>query len=142
MDEPGERWAPSPPNFLFAVHALSEVFRGKFVETLKNAHGQGQLSAGTTAQDTEVREALDPLLDQLYAKPWVVYSKASFAKPHQVLDYLGRYTHRVAISNHRIIEVADGRVRFTWRNRRQGGRQDIMTLEAVEFIRRFLCLCG
>src|SRR5439155_22449244 len=76
--------------------------------------------------------------DQLYAMAWVVYAKPSLAGPEHVLDYLSRYTHRVAITNHRIVDVQDGQVHFTYRNRRQGNRVQTMTLDAREFIRRFL----
>ena len=78
------------------------------------------------------------LKDQLYANPWVVYSKTPFGGPEQVLDYLGRYTHRVAISNHRITNVQDGSVSFTYRDRRDNDKVKLMTLHAHEFIRRFL----
>jgi hypothetical protein len=76
--------------------------------------------------------------DQRYAKAWIVYAKRSLAGPEHVLDYLSRYIHRVAIANHRIVDVHDGQVRFTYRNRRQGNRVQTMTLAAHEFIRRFL----
>jgi hypothetical protein len=112
LDEPGDSWVPSHPHFLFSVHALSEVFRGKFVEALNQAHDQRQLEVGTTAGSRSDREDFASLLDRLYAHQWVVYNKAPFAKPQQVLDYLGRYTHRVAMSNHRLVEVTDGQVRF------------------------------
>jgi hypothetical protein len=112
LDEPGDSWVPSHPHFLFSVHALSEVFRGKFVEALNQAHDQRQLEVGTTAGSRSDREDFASLLDRLYAHQWVVYNKAPFAKPQQVLDYLGRYTHRVAMSNHRLVELTDGQVRF------------------------------
>jgi hypothetical protein len=83
-------------------------------------------------------ESFEQLRAQLYAKEWVVYAKAPFAGPAQVLDYIGRYTHRVAIANHRILDVRDGWVRFAYRNRRQGNRVQTMRLDADEFIRRFL----
>jgi hypothetical protein len=79
-----------------------------------------------------------PLRAQLYAKEWVVYAKPPCAGPEHVLDYVGRYTHRVAIANHRILDVRDGWVRFVYRNRRQDNRLQAMTLDAHEFIRRFL----
>lgn len=78
------------------------------------------------------------LVDQLYKKGWVVYSKKPFAGPEQVLDYLGRYTHRVAVSNHRIKSIANGKVSFTYRDRSDGNKSKLMTIGAHEFIRRFL----
>lgn len=119
----GSRWIHARNDFLFPVKALSRVFRGKFVELLRRDFPP---------------EVLQPLLPQLYAKDWVVYSKAPFGGPHKVLDYLGRYTHRVAISNHRIRSVADGKVTFSYRDRADGDSLKAFTLPATEFIRRFL----
>ena len=129
----GERWSEADPRFLFPVRALSTVFRGKFCAALAQA--------GTTGA-VLLPEGFAQLRDQLYAHEWVVYAKAPFASPAQVLDYVGRYTHRVAIANHRLLDVRDGCVRFAYRNRRQGHRVQTMTLDADEFIRRFLLLCG
>lgn len=119
----GRRWIAARNDFLFPVKALSRVFRGKFVELLRPAVPP---------------EALPALLTQLYAKDWVVYSKPPFGGPAKVLDYLGRYTHRVAISNHRIRAVEDGKVTFSYRDRADGDSLKAITLPAQEFIRRFL----
>lgn len=134
----GGHWIDADPRFLFPVRALSTVFRGKFCAALAQAGATGALplAEGPTALGT--LESVEQLRAQLYAKEWVVYAKAPFAGPAHVLDYVGRYTHRVAIANHRILDVRDGWVRFAYRNRRQGNRVQAMTLDADEFIRRFL----
>ena len=129
----GERWIEADPRFLFPVRALRTVFRGKFCAALAQA--------GTTGA-VPLPEGFAQLRDQLYAKEWVVYAKAPFAGPAHVLAYVGRSTHRVAIANHRLLDVRDGWVRFAYRNRRQGNRVQTMTLDANACIRRFLLLCG
>ena len=134
LADDGEQWIWSGSKFLFAVHALSKVFRGKFLDGLKAAQREKQLRLGDGVTDSD----LQTMIDGVYAKPWVVYSKRPFAGPRQVLDYLGRYTHRVAIGNHRIQAVDEGRVSFRYRDRVNGDSAKVMTLEAPEFIRRFL----
>ena len=120
------------------MRALSTVFRGKLCAALAQAGSTGALplAEGPTALGTP--ESVEQLRAQLYAKEWVVYAKAPCAGPAHVLDYVGRYTHRVAIANHRILDVRDGWVRFAYRNRRQGHRVQTMMLDADELIRRFL----
>jgi hypothetical protein len=125
----GGHWIDADPRFLFPVRALSTVFRGKFCAALAQAGSTGAWP---------LPEGFAQLRAQLYAKEWVVYAKAPFAGPAHVLDYVGRYTHRVAIANHRLLDVRDGWVHFAYRNRRQGNRVQTMTLDADEFIRRFL----
>jgi hypothetical protein len=134
----GARWIEADPRFLLPVRALSTVFRGKFCAALAHACSTGAvpLAEGPTALSTS--EDFEQLRSQLYTKAWVVYAKAPLAGPAPVLDYVGRYTHRVAIANHRILDVQDGWVRFASRNRRQDNRVQTMTLDADEFIRRFL----
>ena len=117
------RWTPTRKNFLFRVENLSRVFRGKFLYLMRKAIRQGKLPSPTL---------------RLSNTDWVVYAKEPFASPQQVLDYLGRYTHRVAISNNRILCVKDGEVTFTYRDRKDKDRLKTMTLPAQEFIRRFL----
>ncbi len=119
------RWISARKNFLFPVKALSLVFRGKFLDFLKRASNQGKVEFQGKAK-------------ALRKKKWVVYAKKPFGSPEKVLDYLGRYTHRVALSNDRILSVHDGQVTFSYRDRRDGDRLKTMTLEAEEFIRRFL----
>jgi hypothetical protein len=120
------RWIAARPNFLFPVKALSRVFRGKFLHRLARAGEQGKIPPATT----EIKASRQ--------KSWVVYAKKPFGSPQTVLDYLGRYTHRVALSNHRILALENGRVTFTYRDRKDGDLKKTMTLEAQEFIRRFL----
>ena len=134
----GARWIDADPRFLFPVRALSTVFRGKFCAALAHACSTGAvpLAEGPTALSTS--EDFEQLRAQLYTKEWVVYAKAPLAGPAPVLDYVGRSTHRVAIANHRLLDVRDGWVRFAYRNRRQGHRVQTMTLDADACIRRFL----
>jgi hypothetical protein len=118
--------------FLFPVKALSEVYRGRFLQGLKTMIQKG---AVTLPPGTEQKA----LFDSLYQKPWVVYAKAPFGGPEAVLEYLGRYTHKVAISNHRItaINTQQDTVTFTYKDYRDAARQKQMTLSATEFLRRF-----
>ncbi|MFQ5918387.1 MAG: IS91 family transposase, partial [Candidatus Binatia bacterium] len=120
------RWISVRKNFLFPVKALSLVFRGKFLDLLKRALEKRKIQGAS------------PGLKALRKKKWVVYAKKPFGSPETVLDYLGRYTHRVAISNDRILSVHSGQVTFCYRDRRDGDRKKTMTLDAQEFIRRFL----
>lgn len=113
--------------YLFPVKALSLVFRGKFMEDLKKSFRQGLLTSDGQME----------LIKSLWAKKWVVYAKPPFQKPEDVLEYLGRYTHRVAISNNRIISLKDGKVTIAYRNRK-AGTNETLSLDAVEFIRRFM----
>ena len=134
----GSRWIPSRSSFLFPVRALSPVFRAKFLAGLHRAYDAGQLTfAGGTA-DRAAATAFARFLAQLHAQPWIVYAKRPFGGPAQVLAYLGRYTHRVALSNDRLVEHRDGLVRFRWKDYADHDRVKILTLPADEFIRRFL----
>ena len=120
------RWIKARRNFLFPVKALSVVFRGKFLDLLKQAGEQRGIE--TTSERVQA----------LREKNWVVYAKRPFGSPQTVLDYLGRYTHRVALSNDRILSAQDGQVTFTYRDRKDKDRLKSMPLGAQEFIRRFL----
>jgi len=134
----GARWIPAPSGFLFPVRALAQVFRGKYLDALRRAFRAGTLVfAGSTAALADP-SAFAAWLNQLRQHDWVVYAKRPFAGPEQVLEYLGRYTHRVALSNERILSLADGRVCFRWKDYADGDRVKVMELEAAEFIRRFL----
>lgn len=134
----GSRWIGSRENYFIPVHALSQVFRGKFLASLKWAYRRGKLKCIGECEVLRNKEKFQQLLDRLYSKGWVVYAKQPFGGPEQVLAYLGRYTHRVAISNHRLVSMAKGKVSFRWRDYRDGSKEKVMTLEACEFIRRFL----
>jgi Putative transposase/Transposase zinc-binding domain len=128
-------WRASKPHFLFPVRALSRVFRGKLLSGLSEAQARGALQLGQASQRPE---AFAALLRTLRSQEWVVYAKQPFAGPQQVLAYLARYTHRIAISNDRLLSDADGHVRFRYRDRRRGNRERTMTLPRNEFLRRFL----
>jgi Putative transposase len=120
------RWIGARPNFLFPVTALSQVFRGKFLDLLQRACEKGKIPAA----NNEIKASRQ--------KSWVVYAKKPFGSPQTVLDYLGRYTHRVALSNDRIVKVENGQVTLSYRDRKDGDRKKTIPLEAHEFIRRFL----
>jgi hypothetical protein len=132
------RWISARDDFLFSVKALSMVFRGKFIDLLKHAFKDGDLIFPGETALLGTQNGFSRLIKGLRKKKWVVYCKKPFAGPEKVLEYLGRYTHKVAISNNRIVNVRHGRVSFTYRDRRDGDTVKTMTLEAEEFIRRFL----
>jgi hypothetical protein len=133
----GRKWKSSDGEFLFPVKALSKVFRGKFISYLEDAYRMQQLRFPGNTRALGTRQGFRRLIKQLWSKNWVVYTKPSIERPQWVLDYLGRYTHRIAISNHRITDFSDGRVTFTVKNRKRK-TTETLTLEVVEFIRRFL----
>jgi hypothetical protein len=134
----GAHWVACPDGFFLPVRVLSRVFRGKFLAGLRAAFGRGQLRfRGRTARLADAGR-FDRLLAEAARTEWVVYAKPPFGGPGQVLKYLARYTHRVAISNRRLIGMRDGRVRFRYKDYARGGRQRTMELEATEFLRRFL----
>ena len=128
----GTRWVPCRPGFFLPVRVLSRVFRGKFIDALKRARGKGKL---TGAGDDD---AFDRLLDASVRREWVVYAKRPFGGPEQVLKYLARYTHRIAISNRRLASIDGQSVTFRWKDYRHGPRPRTMTLDGAEFLRRFL----
>jgi hypothetical protein len=132
------QWIRPRRGFLFPVKALSTVFRGKFLARLSRDLDAGRLRLeGPTAQLLQARHH-SRLLARLRASAWVVYAKQPFGGPEQVLDYLGRYTHRVAISNQRLLSIDDEKVLFRYRDYAHGNRNKTMALDAAEFIRRFL----
>jgi hypothetical protein len=134
----GAQWQPSHPRFLFAVRALSQVFQGKYLAALARLRSAHRLTfAGTSAVLAE-DAAWAAFLHRLYATPWVVYAKPPWGGPEQVLKYLSRYTHRVAIANSRLVFVGDGVVRFRYKDYAADGTTKVMELQAEEFLRRFL----
>jgi len=134
----GSQWITGRSSFLFPVRALSIVFRAKYLDGLQRAHDAGQLTfAGGTAH-LAGRGAFAAFVGQLRALDWIVYAKRPFAGPEQVLDYLGRYTHRVALSNDRLVDHRDGCVRFRWKDYADHDRIKVLKLDADEFLRRFL----
>jgi len=132
------RWVATRPNFFLPVHVLSRMFRGKMLAFLKQAYASRQLRFPAALADLAQPRPFHSLLNLLRHKKWVVHAKPPFGGPEQVLKYLARYTHRVAISNGRLLTVENGQVRFRWRDSRHHNRIGVMTLDAVEFIRRFL----
>ena len=135
---PTGQWIRPRRGFLFPVKALSQVFRGKFVAALARAFDAGRIGvAGSTLPLAEPAHRAR-LLAALRDRSWVVYAKQPFGGPQQVLDYLGRYTHRVAISNHRLVSVSDQQVRFRYNDYAHGNARKVLALDAPEFIRRFL----
>ncbi len=134
----GQRWVSCRPNFFLPVRVLSCLFRRLFLESLQKAFDSGKLQFFKTLESLRERRAFVELLDRMKAREWVVYAKRPFAGPQQVLDYVGRYTHRVAISNNRLLDIENDQVRFRWKDYRDGGQLKTMTLSAGEFIRRFL----
>jgi hypothetical protein len=132
------RWISCRKDFFLPVKILSSLFRGKFLHYLKKAYVHNTLIFPGKIKEFSDQHNFHKLIDHGYAKPWVVYSKRPFAGPKQVLDYLGRYTHRVAISNHRIRAYEDRKVSFTWKDYKHHHARKLMTLTADEFMRRFL----
>ncbi len=134
----GTRWIACRPSFFLPVRVLSRLFRRLFLETLQTAFEAGELSFFGELAELARPAAFTEGLTKLRRVEWVVYAKPPFGGPEQVLAYLGRYTHRVAISNSRLVSLTDGRISFRWKDYRHHGKPKIMTLDADEFIRRFL----
>ena len=134
----GQRWIACRRSFFLPVRVLSRRFRRLFVESLEKAFEEGQLKFFSSLQELDDRKAFLRYLAPLRKKKWVVYAKKPFAGPQQVLDYVGRYTHRVAISNNRILNIESGQITFRYKDYRHGSQQKTTTLSADEFIRRFL----
>src|ERR1700747_3325443 len=132
------RWIRSHPRFFLPIAILRRVFRGKFVAGLKSAFERGQLYLAGELAPLAHPKFFVAWLRPLFPKDWIVYSKPPFGGPEYVLQYLGRYTHRVAISNHRLVSFDDGQVAFRWRDSADHNRHKLMTLSRDEFLRRFL----
>jgi hypothetical protein len=135
---PDGQWVAPRRGFLFPVQALSKVFGGKFLAALSSAFAQDRLRFDGSTAALAAPSAQRSLLSALRAKPWVVYAKHTLCGPEQVLDYLGRYVQRVAISNERLLGLEQGSVRFAWRDRTQGNRRKTIRLAAHQFLERFL----
>ena len=131
-----QKWISSRPGFFLPVRVLSRLFRRLFLQQLQKAFDLGQLEFHGRIQ--RLHQSFEQLIEACRTIEWVVYSKPPFGGPEKVLDYLGRYTHRIAISNHRLLKMQDGKIIFTMKNYKAGGRQQTITLDAHEFIRRFL----
>ena len=134
----GTRWIASRPGFFLPVRVLSKLFRGKFLHHLRAAFERGNLGFHGRLAELKHRAVFQSLLTTVFAKKWRVYAKPPFGRPEIVLRYLARYTHRIAISNARLIALNGGRVTFAWKDYRKHGRRRMMTLSAVQFLQRFL----
>ena len=132
------RWIRSRDNYFLPKKVLAELFRGKFVDALKEAFQNGQLHFHGDLKLLAQPEIFAAWLRPLHRQDWVVYLKRPFGGPAYVVHYLGRYTHRVAISNHRLVSFKDGQVTFRWRDSAHHNEQKLMTLSVDEFLRRFL----
>jgi hypothetical protein len=136
---PDERsWISTRKEFLIPVRVLSRLFRGKFLAYLKGSYNENKLKFEGKIKTLKSKYDFQKLIDKLYRIDWVVYCKPPFKNPEHVLEYLGRYTHRVAISNSRITDINEGKVTFIWKDYSDGNKDKLMTLDASEFIRRFL----
>lgn len=132
------RWIACRKGFFLSVRVLSRLFRGKFLERLVLAYTKGKLHFSGDLLRLQNLATWKKFVSSLRRTDWVVYAKPPFGGPKQVLKYLARYTHRVAISNRRILDVTDGKVTFSWKDYSKGRKRSVMTLDALEFIRRFL----
>jgi hypothetical protein len=143
LSRDGQRWifprkAKADKPFFIHVNVLSDLFKKKFLHYLNKAYNNGELKFVGEIVSLGTPQGFQRLVDKLYSIKWVSYCKRPFGGPKQVMEYLGRYTHRVAISNYRIQTMEDGKVSFKWRDYRDNNREKVMTLDAFEFIRRFL----
>jgi hypothetical protein len=134
----GLRWISCRPGFFLPVRVLSRLFRRLFLKHLQAAFDSGKLQFFTSLEGLSNGREFARYLAPVRKVEWVVYAKPPFAGPEQVLDYVGRYTHRVAISNNRLLDIEADQVRFRWKDYRDKNQQKTMTLSAEEFIRRFL----
>jgi Putative transposase/Transposase zinc-binding domain len=134
----GAKWVASRPDFLLDVQVLSALFRNRFIKQITAAFEAGRLQFFAALAALVDPDTFAHHLAPLSTADWVVYAKRPFGGPEETLAYLGRYTHRVAITNSRLISLEQGRVSFRWKDYRQGGETKLMTLSAQEFIRRFL----
>ena len=133
----GSRWVRPRYNFFLPVKAMANAFRGKVLDALEQAFGGGQLRFPGQIRPLSQPRAFADLLGKASRHNWVVYAKRPFGGPQHVLEYLGNYTHRVAISNHRLVGLENGEVRFRWRDSAHHNKKRVMTLRVEEFVRRF-----
>jgi hypothetical protein len=134
----GKRWSRSRKDFFIPVKVLSSLFRGKFLDGLKKLYEAGELQFPGRIEELKEASAFKRFLTNLYHQAWVVYCKPPLKHPEKVVDYLGRYTHRVALSNDRLVKLEGNGVTFRWRDSADHDKIKLLTLEGFEFIRRFL----
>lgn len=132
------KWVNSRKKFFIPVKVLSRKFRGKYLFYLKQLYDKDKLKFHGNQLHFSNHRVFEGFLSELYAKEWVVYCKPPFKNASCVVEYLGRYTHRVAISNNRIVNIKDGNVTFKWRDYKDSSKWKLMTVSGEEFIRRFL----
>ena len=132
------KWIDSKENFFLPIRVLSKLFRGLFLSHLKKYYHRSHITIPKSSEELNDPSHFQRFLNTLYAKKWVVYTKQPFENPESVINYLGRYTHRVAISNQRIQEITDNTVTFRYKDYADNDKLKSMTLSGVEFIRRFL----
>ena len=137
----GQRWVPCRPGFFLPVKVLSRLFRRLFMESLQKAFDSHKLQFFAALKPLGERDAFVQLVARLKECEWVVYAKRPFAGPEQVLDYVGRYTHRVAISNNRLLDIENDRVQFQWKDYRHGSQSKTMTLSAQSLSVASCCMC-
>ena len=133
----GSRWVRPRYNFFLPVKAMANAFRGKFLDALRKAFAAGELHFPGQLKNRSTPRAFSALLRQCCRHHWVVYAKRPFRGPEHVLRYLGNYTHRIAISNHRLVEMENGQVSFRWRDSAHNNKKRVMKLRVEEFLRRF-----
>jgi hypothetical protein len=133
-----KKWIAARQNYLFKVESLAKEFQKRYLHKLEKAYKQEKLSFQGKALAYADKNSFEQLTNALWDKTWITYSKQPFGGPEQVLEYLGRYTHRVAITNNRIVSIEGGKVTFSYRDRSDENKVKEMTLKAEEFIRRFL----
>lgn len=133
-----KQWVCSKKDFFIPAKVLSSLFRGKFLDGLKREYEAERLKFPGQIEQLKEASSFKRLLTNLYRQEWVVYCKSPLKNPEKVMDYLGRYTHRVALSNDRLVKLEDNYVTFRWRDSADHNKIKLLTLEALEFIRRFL----
>ena len=138
LSNDGLRFVRSSKKFFIPVKVISKKFRGKFLDLLKQAYDDGEIKFFNEASKLAFKSNFQSLLDSLYRVNWVVFCRKPFKSPGHVVRYLGRYTHRVAISNSRILSFTGQSVSFSWKDYKDKGKSKVMTLQAAEFTRRFL----
>ena len=137
LDPDGLEWKHSGKKFFVPVRALSKVFRAKFIDMLEDKYNQSALKIPDTDKQVDYSN-FEKIKSLLYSKTWNVYAKKTFKGAGKVIEYLGRYTHRVAISNSRILSLNNGKVKLRYKDYRDKGKWKILELSAMEFIRRFV----
>ena len=133
-----DRWIPARESFLFRIQSLAKAFKKCYLQKLQTAYQNDKLIFPGNTEKYQSQQEFEKLVQSLSKVQWIAYAKRPFAGPQQVLEYLGRYTHRVAISNNRILSIDNGKVTFTYQDRKRNSEIRTMTLDAHEFIRRFL----